>query len=523
MTGTDAWEEAHVIFDGVSHKPPMALSVDRFLPNSNQWRGLLTPVPRSSHPGQRLNFGVGWPEDGGWAGVAAVGQDLVFAPADADQILIINVTTPDEPRLSTVQVGDMITSSLPTAGAPRVPRGPMKWCAAAAAGTKVYFAPLLADDVLVLDVAAWRSAGRDSAQNSTFLWDVPLTPSMAKGGTSLVPSFGTQKWLGASVVNNRELVLGPSYTGMVPTLLNLDEARNRTRVKYWDASGLAGQSGQKHLPYGGEELWQGSVAYGKKVYFAPFNAESVLVVDTQDYTKDELAKMDEKMWRSGYRSDVHAYQLLTRGLPGGGMKDHAKWHGGVLSDNTIYFAPHNANSILVVDCLTDTVRQVDVPYHVNRRGKWRGAALLAGKIYFAPYNADGILIFDVKTEQSYLAGTRLLSNRTAKWMGAAVVGTRVYFAPYKAQKVLVYETMGQPRDAEESAVPSPPQALLEEHVLSLDDPADDEHATEFLQRDPDPDTSEDDSDIDPTLDDNPPDVHVAVNPSGGGAQFRGRS
>jgi len=254
------------------------------------------------------------------------------------------------------------------------------------------------------------------------------------------------------VVNDRELVLGPSYTGLVPSLKNLDKPPNMTQVNYWDATGLAGQGSEMKLPFGGEQLWEGSVAYLNKVYFAPYNAESVLVIDTKEYTPDEKENMNERMWKSGYNTDVHAYQILTKALPGGDTSKKMKWHGGALVTDKIYFAPHDADSILVVNCLTDKVRQIDVPYFASRTGKWRGAAVLEGKVYFAPYNADGILVLDVATEQTYLVGTRLLSNRTAKWMGAAVVDKRVYFSPFKARKVLVYDTQGLP--------PGPPQARV---------------------------------------------------------------
>jgi hypothetical protein len=412
-TGMTAWEEAAAIYEGVKHKRPMGLSLEKVLDGTR-----------------------------GWAGVTTVGHDLIFAPASSDQILVVNVTAPDNPRLMSVSVDDMLASSMPTAGAVAKPRGPMKWCAAAAIGPVVYMAPLLADAVLVFDVSAWSKSGQDPLANSSYLWDVPLEPHLAKGGTKYAPMFGTEKWLGGSVVGNREYVMGPSYTGLVPALKNLDKPPNMTKVGYWDATGLAGQSSMAKLPLGGEQLWEGSVSYGTKVYFAPYNAESVLVVDTKEYTPEEKTTMDERNWKSGFEADVHAYQILTKALPGGTKAKRAKWHGGALATDKIYFAPHDADTILVVNCLTDKVRQIDVPHFSSRTGKWRGAALLEGKVYFAPYNADGILVLDVATEQTYIVGTRLLSNRTAKWMGAAAIDKRVYFSPFKARKVLVYDTQG---------------------------------------------------------------------------------
>merc|ERR1719456_84615 len=117
----------------------------------------------------------------------------------------------------------------------------MKWCAAASstAADLVYFAPLLADDVLVLNRSKWHAEDEDPDKVHDYLKSVPLNQKYAKGGTKWAPSFGTEKYLGAAVIpSTNELVLAPSYSGMVPTLTKLHSSK--PEVSYVDASGITG-------------------------------------------------------------------------------------------------------------------------------------------------------------------------------------------------------------------------------------------------------------------------------------------
>lgn len=429
-TGKNAWEEAVANYGGKKYHMPKALALDKVLDTTR-----------------------------GWAGLAAIGKDIFLAPSSSDQIIVVNVNKPDFPRLMAVQTNDMMPSSMPTAGIKTIPMGPMKWCAAVAVKNKVYFAPMLSDKIMILDAEAWHASREDPLQNASYLSSVSLDPSQAKGGTPFFASFGTQKWLGASAIGKSALVLGPSYQGNVPMLSKL-QSPNGTEVSMIDAQGLAGQSFGRHLPLGGEALWMGSVSIGKKVYYAPSNAGSILVLDIlPTLSPGELA---ERAFKSGYKTKQNVYQIRTDKIEKGGPNVPMKWFGGAQYEGRIYFAPHNHDSILVVNASTDRVRSIPVEYFAGRQGKWRGATVLDDKMYFAPYNADGILILDLKTEAVHMVGTRLLSNRTAKWMGAVAVDKRVYFSPYRARKMLIYDTI--PMDAKEPAekAPEPPQSLFEE-------------------------------------------------------------
>lgn len=448
-TGQTAWAESSANYDGVRHRRPIGIDLYELM-GANPF---------------------------GWAGVAAVGEELFFAPSTADHILTLDVTVPEKPRANIISTRAAMPSVLPTGGFPTYPQGPMKWCGVTAVGSHaVVFEPQLATAALVLRTDVWNKDRRDPDLVESYLRSYPVDKSVTTGGTKRVPMFGTQKWIGAAAVGETA-VLGPSFTGEVPTMTV--SGRVQPILSSISAKGLAGYSATNFQVAGGEALWQGAVTYGSKVYYAPHNSGEILVLDMDPYKNASRAEISKRSWRTGiYSGSPNSYAIPTSGLLDGsggsaeiddeGVGSHeAKWSGGAACtkgpcDGRVYFAPFGSDNILVLNTTAETIRTIAVPYFSGRAGKWRGCAFKSPFVYCSPYNADGILVLDTRDETVHIVGTRLISNRTAKWIGAAAVGDRIYFAPYAARRVLVYDTLPVDPNADAAAPPVEEDSLLQQ-------------------------------------------------------------
>jgi hypothetical protein len=177
----------------------------------------------------------------------------------------------------------------------------------------------------------------------------------------------------------------------------------------WDRTSIVGLTGS--------DKWSGVALAGNgKLYFAPYHAEEVLIVDPSTDTADRTSIV--------------------------GLTGSDKWWGVALAGNgKLYFAPRHAEEVLIVDPSTDTADRTSIA-GLTGSGKWRGVALAGnGKLYFAPYHAEEVMIVDPSTDtvdRTSIAG--LTGPR--KWIGVALAGNgKLYFAPYYAEDVLIVDPL----------------------------------------------------------------------------------
>jgi DNA-binding beta-propeller fold protein YncE len=160
----------------------------------------------------------------------------------------------------------------------------------------------------------------------------------------------------------------------------------------------------------GVSKWAGICAVGTKLYCAPRNASSVLVID----------------------ADTDTVSTIECGVAvaGGG-----KWFGICAVGTKLYCAPHNASSVLVIDADTDTVSTMECG--VAGEGKWHGICAVGTKLYCAPWNASSVLVIDAETDTVSTIECGVVGEQ--KWGGICAVGTKLYCAPYCASLVLVID------------------------------------------------------------------------------------
>jgi len=218
-----------------------------------------------------------------WMGIAAVGTKLYCAPSNASSVLVIDSVT-------------NTTTTIPCGVA-----GKHKWAGITAVGTKLYCAPLLASCVLVID-----------AETST------TTTIECR-----VLELDLEKWC----------------------------------VEEW----------------GVLEKWCGIAAVGTKLYCAPLDITSVLVIDSETDTVSTirsgfLASFDGKFWQG------------------------QMWQGIAALGTKLYCAPSNASSVLVIDSVTNTTSSI--PCGVAGKYKWMGVAAVGTKLYCPACYASSVLVIE---------------------------------------------------------------------------------------------------------------------------------
>jgi len=109
----------------------------------------------------------------------------------------------------------------------------------------------------------------------------------------------------------------------------------------------------------------------------------------------------------------------------------------------IYFTPHDALHLLILDTATDVLTAVPTDSIQAQRSPtgchWLGIVGYEGKIYCAPCMADQLLVYD--TEALSLSGvpTSSLTDAYATWNGIAAWDRKIYAAPFDADVLLVYD------------------------------------------------------------------------------------
>jgi len=167
-------------------------------------------------------------------------------------------------------------------------------------------------------------------------------------------------------------------------------------------------------PIGGN-LWIGGIlAPNGKIYFIPYNASRVLVIDTVTNQVDTSIV-----------------------VPSGANK----WFGGAIAPNQkIYCAPHNSDSVLIIDTITNTVDTTSIKVSTGN-SKYVGAVLHTnGLIYFIPHHATDVMIINPATNTADTTTITGLSTALAKWYNGTL-GTdgKIYCSNLFINSVLIID------------------------------------------------------------------------------------
>ena len=121
------------------------------------------------------------------------------------------------------------------------------------------------------------------------------------------------------------------------------------------------------------------------------------------------------------------------------------WAGICALDGVLYFAPHHATSVRMMDITTRAVSTLPCPRLVARgKHKYAGIAACDGKLYCSPFNAAAVLVIDAHTHaMSTIACESDVSEH--RWAGIATVKghRKLYCCPRHASTVLVIDTETQ--------------------------------------------------------------------------------
>lgn len=263
------------------------------------------------------------------------------------------------------------------------------WIAMAYVGTKFYFTPADAADILSYD------------PKTKTLGKIPLASTTNPVDYGAISS----KWSGATVYQD-EFYAGP---GNELSMLLYNPTGNF--VSFIDVSSYT--QANTILP------WYGIMALHDFLYMCPYNDDSLLIFDAKQ-TNFSL--------------------VLTSGVANG----YAKWHGLVAYDNVIYGSPFNAEAMLAfaVDShgmpwkLLSSISTSGVE---TGTGKWSDPVQFGGKIYAVPLNAANILVYDPSSKSvSGVSTTHIYNAGGNKWLGSMVIGLEILAAPLNADQVLVF-------------------------------------------------------------------------------------
>lgn len=170
----------------------------------------------------------------------------------------------------------------------------------------------------------------------------------------------------------------------------------------------------------GSSKWRGGVlAPNGKIYCAPFNASTILIIDTNQQTA-----------------------VLTEDAMGLNFTGY-KWIGGSLAPNgKIYCVPYEGDKILIIDPVTDTATLSDMGVVITGSDNWWGSVLGAdGKIYGIPYNSPDILIINPLDDTASRSTMGLSISGSKKCKGGALAPNgKIYCTPYDYNKFIIIDT-----------------------------------------------------------------------------------
>lgn len=307
-------------------------------------------------------------------GAAVVDAQVVFAPHNADVIMVLNTKT--NAFSESVSTGGLTKSG--DCARPVAWMCETKFGGAAAVGTKVVFAPFNADLVGVFDTAT-------STFDATHVIRVPALQEFA------------MKFYGAAAVGNK-VVFAPFNANVVGIFDVVTGTFNTTST--------------------GENLamnykFCGAAAVGTRVIFAPLNADFVGVYDvatgifSTTSTGEEL-KMDAKFAGAAAVGTQVVFAPMNADFVGvfgvvagtfttvstGELTIDGKFDGAAALGTLVIFAPRMANVVGVFDTVARTFNTVALPSALATVNiKFIGAATVGAKVFFAPYNSDVVGVF----------------------------------------------------------------------------------------------------------------------------------
>ena len=164
--------------------------------------------------------------------------------------------------------------------------------------------------------------------------------------------------------------------------------------------------------------YAGIAACSGKLFCAPFNYDSVLVIEPTDGRKPKTRHIPT---RSGL----------------------SKWHGIAELNGCLYACPHRESSMLVINASSDeSLIYIDVlsaseKIKEESELKWSGIAAHSGKLYCCPHEHNRVLVVEpnqLRHEVSFID-----INRDESFKGITSCGSRLFCAPYNGSNVLVID------------------------------------------------------------------------------------
>lgn len=132
------------------------------------------------------------------------------------------------------------------------------------------------------------------------------------------------------------------------------------------------------IPLPGEDSdsgrkWLGNAEYNGKIFCAPRESSSVLVIDS---ITEEIRK-------------------IPTNVDGGD-----KWIGIARCGSKLYCSPYNVSSVLVIDGDTEEIHLIPCAAYKGRSDyKWSGIATYGTSLFCSPFQASSILVIDAIIEE----------------------------------------------------------------------------------------------------------------------------
>ena len=339
-----------------------------------------------------------------YSGAAAVGNKVVFAPVDANNVGVLDTYT-----------GNFITVA--TTGTSS--SGENKYAGAAAVANKVYFTPDSQCNVGVFDTT-----------NNIF--------------TTVVTSYGNSY---AGCGNYEREYAGAVALGDIvyfaPYAKN-DVGVFNTTSNVFSTIALTGAA-SSHIG-----RYSGAVAVGNKVYFAPHMQDNVGVLDTTTNVFSTVATTGDAYNSAPSTDSGSSMEATGRRLTSHDGPITQKYGGAAAVGTLVVFAPYNQNNVGLFDTTSDTFTTVATTGDAaSGDAKYGGAVTVGTKVYFSPRDGESsskttLGIFDTATNVfntiAVERGSYPMNSATLRYDGAAVVGTKVYFAPSSEDNVGVLQS-----------------------------------------------------------------------------------
>ena len=412
----------------------------------------VSPAQPATGPGDLCKIGGGMAGDEHvdwkWAGGALVGTKVYFAPQFADTVGILDTETSNFRQVDTKATASIYYDT----------QAFSKYSGAAAVGSKVYFAP-----------HAWDNVGVMDAKTDTFS-EISIGPKIIRDGLAALEDFakysdatavGTKVFFTPFSVDNIGVL--DTVTSAFSTISTLNQHANVTgEAKYMGATAIGttiyfAPSGDNvgiletvtnafttlstfspKLPEGphdwewhfqGEReqgnMYNGAVAVGTTVYFAPFFANNVGVLDTVPGLFTTIS-----ITSAGWREKSTKETMQFNG---------AKYAGGVSIGAKVYFAPYLQDDVGVLDTVTRTFSTIST------------AALIRPKPGHYPATFDFTLgdldpsFGDAPVDDVTVP---LAATPWIKYSGAVAVGSNVYFVPQDEDYIGVLDASDNHTNAE---------------------------------------------------------------------------